>query len=111
VRAERWTKRVMNPTFNALSALTRGRYGPIVADAGLGATTRVMIDECVAVPMSPALHRDGPELACGRALSRPTKSPRAALRPTGARLLERLAFDDPPPPPPPQGGSDTGDSR
>jgi hypothetical protein len=55
--------------------------------------------------------RDGPELAWGRALSRPTKPPQAALRPTGARLLERLAFDYPPPPPPPRGGSDTGDSR
>ncbi|MCX7231539.1 MAG: hypothetical protein NTW15_21480 [Burkholderiales bacterium] len=52
--------------------------------------------------------RDGPELAWGRALSRPTKPPQAALRPTGARLLERLDFDYPPLPP---GGSDTGDSR
>jgi 2-dehydropantoate 2-reductase len=49
VRAELWTKLVMNATFNALSALTRGRYGPIVADAGLAATARVVIDECVAV--------------------------------------------------------------
>jgi len=52
--------------------------------------------------------RDGPELAWGRALSRPTKPPQAALRPTGARLLERPDFDYPTLPP---GGSDTGDSR
>lgn len=68
-----------------------------------------------------ALHRDGATErrvldghalrttpAWGRALSRPTKPPQAALRPTGARLLERLDFDYPPLPP---GGSDTGDPR
>ncbi|RPH43142.1 MAG: hypothetical protein EHM87_14640 [Burkholderiales bacterium] len=52
--------------------------------------------------------RDGPELAWGRALSRPTKPPQAALRPTGGRLIERIDFDYPPPPP---SGPDTGDSR
>jgi hypothetical protein len=52
--------------------------------------------------------RDSPELAWGRALSRPTKPPQATLRPTGGRLLERIDFAYPPPP---RGGPDTGDSR
>ena len=63
VRAELWTKLVMNATFNALSALTRGRYGPIVADAGLAATARVVIDECVAVARA-----DGVAIADGGTL-------------------------------------------
>jgi 2-dehydropantoate 2-reductase len=49
VRAELWTKLVMNAAFNAVSALTRGRYGAIVADPGAVATMRTLIDECVAV--------------------------------------------------------------
>ncbi|MFM1991956.1 MAG: hypothetical protein RJA99_4913 [Pseudomonadota bacterium] len=39
--------------------------------------------------------RDGPELAWGRALSRPTRPPQPALRPTGGRLVERIDFDLP----------------
>jgi 2-dehydropantoate 2-reductase len=63
VCAELWTKLVMNATFNALSALTRGRYGPIVADADLAATARVVIDECVAVARA-----DGVAIADGGTL-------------------------------------------
>lgn len=37
--------------------------------------------------------RDAPELAWGRALSRPTKPPQPVLRPTGARILERIEFE------------------
>lgn len=45
---------------------------------------------------SPAdARRDGPELAWGRALSRPTKPPQPVLRPTGGRLVERIDFDLP----------------
>jgi hypothetical protein len=40
--------------------------------------------------------RESPELAWGRALSRPTRPPQAALRPTGGRLVERIAIDYPP---------------
>ena len=39
--------------------------------------------------------RDAPELAWGRALSRPTKPPQPMLRPTGGRLVERIEFDFP----------------
>jgi 2-dehydropantoate 2-reductase len=49
VRAELWTKLVINAAFNAISALTRARYGNIVTDAGAAATMRALIDECVAV--------------------------------------------------------------
>jgi 2-dehydropantoate 2-reductase len=63
VRAALWTKLVMNATFNALSALTRGRYGPLVADAGVAETARVVIDECVAVARA-----DGVAIADGATL-------------------------------------------
>jgi 2-dehydropantoate 2-reductase len=49
VRAELWTKLVMNAAFNAISALAHARYGAIVADPGAGATMRALIEECVAV--------------------------------------------------------------
>jgi hypothetical protein len=42
--------------------------------------------------------REAPELAWGRALSRPTKPPRPALRPTGGRVVERIEFEYPPAP-------------
>jgi 2-dehydropantoate 2-reductase len=48
-RAALWTKLTMNAAFNAISALTRGRYGPLVADAGIASTMRATIAECVAV--------------------------------------------------------------
>lgn len=38
------------------------------------------------------VERDGPELAWGRSLSRPTKPPQPQLRPTGRRILERLSI-------------------
>ncbi len=34
VRGELWTKLVMNCAFNAISALGRSRYGPMLDDAG-----------------------------------------------------------------------------
>jgi 2-dehydropantoate 2-reductase len=48
-RAALWVKLTMNTAFNAISALTRGRYGVLVADAGIAATMRAAIAECVAV--------------------------------------------------------------
>lgn len=48
----------------------------------------------VAADGAPAdARRDAPELAWGRALSRPTKPPRPTLRPTGGRIVERIDFD------------------
>ncbi|MFN9775284.1 MAG: ketopantoate reductase family protein [Burkholderiales bacterium] len=49
VRAALGTKLTMNAAFNAISALTRARYGELVADAGIAATMRATIGECVAV--------------------------------------------------------------
>jgi 2-dehydropantoate 2-reductase len=49
VRAELWTKLVMNASLNAISALTRARYGAIVASPGVAATMRELVAECVAV--------------------------------------------------------------
>jgi 2-dehydropantoate 2-reductase len=49
VRAELWTKLVMNAAFNAISALARARYGAIVADPAVATTMRAVVDECVAV--------------------------------------------------------------
>jgi 2-dehydropantoate 2-reductase len=48
-RAALWVKLTMNAAFNAISALTRGRYGALIADAGIGATMHAAIAECVAV--------------------------------------------------------------
>ena len=49
VRAELWTKLVMNCVFNAMSALARSRYGPLVERADTRAVARDLVDECVAV--------------------------------------------------------------
>lgn len=48
-RGELWVKLVMNCAFNAISALGRSRYGPMVADADVRALMREAIAECVAV--------------------------------------------------------------
>jgi hypothetical protein len=53
------------------------------------------VDTASGLPLG--ARRDAPELAWGRALSRPTKPPQPQLRPTGARLVERIDFDDPTP--------------
>jgi 2-dehydropantoate 2-reductase len=49
IRAELWTKLVMNATFNAMSALAHARYGALVAAPGAVATMRSIVGECVAV--------------------------------------------------------------
>lgn len=80
VRAELWTKLVMNAAFNAISALARARYGPIVEDPGCAATMRALIDECVAVARADgvalgeaaALHASA--LALGHAMAGATSS-------------------------------------
>jgi 2-dehydropantoate 2-reductase len=80
VRAELWTKLTMNAAFNAVSALTRMRYGVLVADAGIAATMRALIEECVAVASADgvaitdaaSLHDDA--LRLGRAMTTATSS-------------------------------------
>jgi len=49
LRGELWSKLVMNCAFNAISALGRSRYGPMLADPDTRALMREAIDECVAV--------------------------------------------------------------
>jgi 2-dehydropantoate 2-reductase len=49
LRGELWTKLVLNCAFNAISALGRSRYGPMLADADVRALMRDAIAECVAV--------------------------------------------------------------
>jgi hypothetical protein len=39
------------------------------------------------------VEREGPELAWGRSLSRPTKPPQPQLRPTGRRIVEMLVIE------------------
>lgn len=48
-RGELWTKLVMNSAFNAISALGRSRYGPMIDDPEVRALMRDAIGECVAV--------------------------------------------------------------
>jgi hypothetical protein len=53
----------------------------------------VRIDAASGLPRE--ARRESPELAWGRALSRPTKPPQATLRPTGRLAVERIGFDYP----------------
>ncbi len=58
VRSALWDKLVANCAFNAISALGRSPYGPMVDDADVRALMRATITECVAVA-----HADGIALA------------------------------------------------
>ncbi|MCM5572072.1 2-dehydropantoate 2-reductase [Burkholderiaceae bacterium FT117] len=49
VRGELWTKLVMNCVFNAMSAVGRSRYGPLVERPDTRAVARDLVDECVSV--------------------------------------------------------------
>jgi len=68
VRAELWTKLVINAAFNAISALTHARYGSMVADPGIAATMRALIDECVAVARADGVALEDPLALHGAAL-------------------------------------------
>ncbi|MBN9426248.1 MAG: 2-dehydropantoate 2-reductase [Burkholderiales bacterium] len=56
-----WAKLVMNSAFNAISALTRSRYGPMVGDERIRALMRELIAECVAVAHADGVALDGVE--------------------------------------------------
>ena len=58
VRPALWDKLVANCAYNAISALGRSRYGPMIDDADVRALMRETIEECVAVA-----HADGVPLA------------------------------------------------
>ena len=49
IRVGLWNKLVTNCAYNAISALARSRYGPMLADAGTRGLMREAIAECVAV--------------------------------------------------------------
>lgn len=49
------------------------------------------IDPATGLPTR--VEREGPELAWGRSLSRPTKPPQPQLRPTGRRIVEALVVE------------------
>lgn len=49
VRAALWEKLVTNCAYNAISALTRARYGTMIDDDAVRALMREIIDECIAV--------------------------------------------------------------
>ena len=44
-----WAKLILNCAYNALSAIARQPYGPLVQGAGVAAVMRDVVDECVAV--------------------------------------------------------------
>lgn len=86
VRAELWTKLVVNAAFNAISALAQARYGSIVADPPTAATMRALIDECVAVARADGVTLDDPAalhdgvLRLGAAMASATSSTAQDLR-------------------------------
>jgi 2-dehydropantoate 2-reductase len=49
ILGEQWRKLIINCAYNAISALTRSRYGPIVADDALRGTLVEAVDEAVDV--------------------------------------------------------------
>lgn len=49
VRVAMWDKFVLNCAYNAISALTGSRYGPMIDTPDIRALMRQVIDECVAV--------------------------------------------------------------
>jgi 2-dehydropantoate 2-reductase len=58
IRTELWTKMLMNCAYNAISALSRERYGPIVADSGARELIHRVIEEAVAVARSEGVTLD-----------------------------------------------------
>lgn len=49
IEADLWTKLIMNCAYNAISALTRARYGRIAADPPLRDVVRQVVEEALAV--------------------------------------------------------------
>lgn len=59
IQVDLWTKLIMNCAYNAISALTRTRYGPIVNDAGTRAVIQRTVEEVLAVAKGLAIEIDG----------------------------------------------------
>lgn len=80
LRGELWSKLVTNCAFNAISALARSRYGPMMADPDTRALMREAIDECVAVaraedvPIAGADEQFAAAMRIGEAMTRASSS-------------------------------------
>lgn len=80
VRAALWTKLVMNCVFNPISALSRVRYGLMVADAPTRELMREIVAECCAVARADGVALPGTDalydaaLQLGQAMSSATSS-------------------------------------
>jgi len=68
IRSALWTKLVMNCVFNAISALSRVRYGVMVADARTRDLMREIVDECCAVARADGVSLPGPDALYDAAL-------------------------------------------
>lgn len=49
IRVDLWTKLTTNCAYNAVSAITQRRYGPLAADAGAREIMRLVVDESAAI--------------------------------------------------------------
>ena len=63
IRRELWIKMLMNCAYNAISALTRSRYGPIAANSGAREVMRHVIEEAVAVARAEGVPLSAAEMA------------------------------------------------
>lgn len=86
LRGELWTKLVMNCAFNAISALGRSRYGPMVDDPDVRVLMRDAIGECVAVARA-----DGVSVADVDTLYEATMRLGAAMREASSSTAQDLA--------------------
>lgn len=86
-RGELWVKLVMNCAFNAVSALTGSRYGPMIDDAPVCALMREVITECVAVA-----HAEGVRIADAEAQYAAAMQLGAAMRPASSSMAQDLSL-------------------
>lgn len=86
LRGELWTKLVMNCAFNAISALGRSRYGPMVDAPDVRVLMRDAIGECVAVARA-----DGVAVADVDTLYEATMRLGAAMREASSSTAQDLA--------------------
>ena len=55
IAVDLWTKLIMNCAYNAISALSRTRYGPIARDPGTREVVRQAVEETIAVARAAAV--------------------------------------------------------
>jgi 2-dehydropantoate 2-reductase len=79
IEAELWTKLIMNCAYNAISALSRARYGRIASNPGPRDVMRRVVDEVVAVALASGVRFPGVDLVeavvkLGEAMANATSS-------------------------------------